>query len=127
MFIDDYREVITESTHDIPRRLREIDTDYFIVRNHKTNEFEVHHKGQIGNSLALNIPFKELDERTIDLVKSTSIQYSQNIINEMERNNEKLETDKIKKRNEMGQEICKDIHKYVTRHEDKETIDSDIL
>ena len=125
MYIDKHREVIHTSTHCIPERLKAIDSGYFMVRNHKTEAWEVHHKGQIGNTLALNIPYEELDERTLKLVKSTSIEYAQNIFNEMERNNKKIEEDAEKKRKDMCETVCRDIHKYVTSHESKDTIDSD--
>ena len=124
MFIDKDRETVLTSTHDIPERLKIIDNGYYVLRNHKTKQFEIHNSNQIGNSLALNIPYDELDERTIDLVKKTSIQYARNIFNEMERNNEKLEIDEKNKRQEMTNSVIKDMHHYVTAHPSKDTIDS---
>lgn len=125
MFIDKYRETVHTSTLRIPERLKAIDKGYFVVRNHKTCQWEVHHSGQLDNTLALNIPYEELDERTIKLVKSTRIEYAQNVFNEMERNNKKIEEDAKKQFDDGCEVIAKDIHKYCTAHESKETIDSD--
>lgn len=124
MFIDEDRETLITSTYDIPERLKEIDDGYFVVRNHKSEQFEVHNSKQQGNTLALNIPYHELDERTIQLVKSTSREYFQNIFNEIERNNEKLEETKKRQRNELTATVLKDMHHYVTQHPSKDTIDS---
>jgi hypothetical protein len=127
MYLDKYREIINSSVLNIPARLRQIDRGYFVVRNHKTRQFEVHHSGQIGGTLALNIPYEELDQRTIDLVRSTRIEYMQNVINEMERNNAKIEEEQERKREDLCQGVVKDIYRYVKAHESKDTIDSDIF
>ena len=125
MYIDKYREIIKSSVHRIPERLKQIDTKYFIVRNHQTCEFEVHHSGQAYNTLALNIPYQELDERILEKVRSTRIEYINEILKDMDNNNEKLEIEKDRKMNEVTETVTKDIYRYLKSHESKETIDED--
>lgn len=124
MYIDKYREVIETSTFNIPERLKAIDEKYFLVRNHKTNEFEVHHSGQADDTFCLSIPYDELDFRTIQRVRETQIQYIDNIVKEMERKNEKLETDRDKKLKDFTETTTKDIYRYLNKYESKEFIDT---
>lgn len=124
MYIDEYREVITTSTFNIPERLKIIDNGYFVVRNHQTEQWEIHNSNQKDGTFALSIPFNELDERTIDRVKRTQIQYIKNIVAEMERNNEKLEKDKEQRLKDFTETTTKDIYRYLKSHESKETIDT---
>lgn len=123
MFIDKYREIIETSTFNIPERLKAIDEGYFVVRNHETHQFEVHHSGQIGDTFCLSIPYDELDYRTIQRVRETQIQYIDNIVAEMERNNEKLEADRDKKLKDYTETTTREIYRYLKSHESIETID----
>ena len=107
------REIIYTNVYDIPQRLREIDPNYFVVRNHRTHQFEVHHKGQVGSTLALNIQFDELDDRTIQLARSTQPQYAQNIFREMERNNAKIENDIMSDAIDVAEQKTKEMFRYV--------------
>jgi NH3-dependent NAD+ synthetase len=125
MYIDNFREIIKSDLFNIGGRLKQIDKNYFIVRNHQTAEFEVHYKGQIGGTFALSIPYDKLDERTLKRVRETSIEYAQNIFSEMERNNAKLEADQDRKRKDVTETVTKDIYRYLNKHESKETIDAD--
>lgn len=123
MFIDKHREVVFSSPMNIPQRIKAIDKDYFVVRNHSIGKFEVHHKGQIDGTLALTIPYDELDFRTIQMVKETRIEYIDKIIKEMDENNRKLEEKSKKKVSEYTDMVCRDIHSYVNKHESKTTAD----
>lgn len=124
MFIDKYREVIETNVYSIPERLKDIDEGYFVVRNHQTHQFEVHHSGQVGDTFCLSIPYEVLDERTIRRVRETQIQYIDNIVAEMERNNAKLEADRDKKLKDFTETTTKDIYRYLNKYESKETIDT---
>lgn len=81
----------------INSRLKEIDDNYQIYFNTKRNLFEIHNKGQIGDSYCLTIPYSLLDQRTIDLVKKTNIQNKEKILKEIEKNNEKIENNNKKR------------------------------
>lgn len=125
--IDQYREVVDTHVCDIPERLKEIDSQYFIVRNKQLHCFEVHHgEPQLDNyykTFQLQIPYDELDQRTIDFVLETSIENTKRIIDEIERHNAKIELDNEKKPDEMTKDIARDIYRYCKNHESKETID----
>lgn len=127
MFNNEFLEPISTSVYKIPERLKEIDKGYFVVFNHKTGAFEVHHNEQIGSSLAVNIPYDELDQRTIDHVKSTRVEYAAKIMAEMEKEQAAWEANEKKKFDDMSKDVVTDIFKYCKRHESKETIDSTIF
>jgi len=80
----------------IAERLKEIDKNYFLVFNSKSKKFEVHHKGQHENTFCLSLPFAELDNRTLDLVQKTRVENINKLIEEIEKENQKLETQKNK-------------------------------
>mgnify|MGYP001000667952 CR=1 FL=1 len=116
---------IETNVYNIPERLKEIDKDYFVVFNTEAQQFEVHNLGQIGNTLALNIPYDELDNRTIDLVQKTRIENAKKIFDEIDRQNLKLEIDSSKKWKDVTDQQLREMHRYVTNHESKETIPDD--
>lgn len=125
MWLDCDREIIESNVYHIPERLREIDPEYFIVRNHKTHKFEVHHWGQKDGTLSLILPYDELDQRTIERVRSTRIEYIDRIISEMDKHNERLIASREKTVFDKSDQILREIHRYVSTHESKETIPED--
>lgn len=64
-------ERIDGDLFDISSRIKEIDEDYFLLRDRKSGKVEVHCSGQKGSTYCLTVPYKELDDRTIDFVRST--------------------------------------------------------
>ena len=74
----------------INQRIKEIDKNYKIYFNNIKNKFEIHNIGQIGGSYCLTVPFRYLDERTINLVKRTLSINSETLLKEIDENNEKL-------------------------------------
>lgn len=123
MYLDKDREIITSSTCNIPQRLKGINKNYFLVRNHSTGQFEVHHKKQPFNTFCLSISWDELDERTLERVRETRIEYMDNIIAKMDRENERIEADGDKKLKDVTETVSRDIYRYAKAHESKETID----
>lgn len=96
----------------ICRRLKAIDSSYFVAFNVKLKRFEVHSNGQRGSSLALVVPYTELDERTVRLCLKTRCERIERIMAEMRVENEKLEKKELYetvKRAEMQTEqlLCK--------------------
>lgn len=81
--------IIEGDTYFIGERLKEIDKDYFVVFNLIRNKYEVHVKGQAGNSYAFTVPYPNLDERTINFALKTRSQNRDKIIEEIEKDNEK--------------------------------------
>ncbi len=85
------QKAIQSDTFFICERLKEIDESYFLIFNFEKQKFEVHSSAIFGSTYCLTVPFPVLDERTIDLVKKTRANNVDKIIEEMDRENEKLE------------------------------------
>lgn len=128
-WLDENREIITSDVFCISSRIKEIDPDYFIVRNHKTRKFEVHHKGQKGDTHCLDIPYPELDARTLERVRETRMERSEIIWEEIMRDAARREKEMdLSIQKAMDDEVApklKEIHRYVNNHESKETIPDD--
>lgn len=80
--------IIENDSYFIAQRLKEIDEDYFIVFNLIRKKYEVHIRGQQGNSYGFTIPYDTLDERTVLFALKTRVQNQDKIIEEIERENE---------------------------------------
>jgi hypothetical protein len=81
---------IQNDLYGIDSRLKEIDGGYYIMYDTAKRRYQIHNSNQAGNSYCLTLPYDELDARAVTYVKSTRREYIDNILNEMERNNEKL-------------------------------------
>lgn len=66
--------LITNDVYEISRRLREYDETYFILLKKATGQYEVHNADNVGSTYCLTVPHDTLDQRTIDLVRSTDTQ-----------------------------------------------------
>lgn len=82
---------IKNDIFDICRRLKNIDSSYFILYDKIRGKYELHSTEQYHNSYVLTIPYDRLDCRTIDFVYMTRRENSKRLIFEMEENNKKLE------------------------------------
>lgn len=117
------KQVATEvqtNVYLIPERLREIDRDYFVIRNHTRQVFEIHHRTQPESSYCLTVPYSELDARTLDLVRKTNIVNAEKLLLQMDEHNRKLE----EAQNQIPEEAVektKEVFSYLNRHESKET------
>jgi hypothetical protein len=56
---------ISSDLYDISGRIKDIEPGYFIVRNHRTEKFEIHSKDNIGDTYCLTLPYGELDARAL--------------------------------------------------------------
>ena len=77
---------IDEDLFDIASRLREINPRYVLYRNRKLNRFEIHANG----ALQIVVPFARLDARTLELVRSTRLEYADRLMRDIDSDNEKL-------------------------------------
>lgn len=87
--------IIDSDTFYISQRLKEIDETYFLVYNFTKQKFEVHSSAQ-KDTYCLTVPYKVLDERTIDYVQKTNSANLDRLIKEMDEENEKLQTKREK-------------------------------
>lgn len=70
----------------VARRLKGIDDGYFVFLNYKTGKFEVHNR-RYTPTLCLVLPYKTLDERTVNRVLYTRAERVKQIIADIERQN----------------------------------------
>lgn len=85
---------IENDVFDIASRIKEIDNGYFIMYNRTKKRFEVHNERQ-KPTLALTLPFGELDFRTVDYVLKTRISRIDEIVKEIDANNDRIEKNKM--------------------------------
>ena len=88
--------VVTSDLYSIANRLKEIDDGYFIYYSYKNRRYEVHNKNQRGRTLSLVLPYKMLDERAVRLVRQTRSERASSLISQMEKENERIEREKMK-------------------------------
>lgn len=86
---------IENDVFDIVKRIKEIDSNYFVVFNKKKLKFELHHSAQPLTTYCLTFPYECLDTRCVDLTYKTRQQNKEKLIKEMEEENEKLEKEKL--------------------------------
>jgi len=111
--------LVDSHTLDIPQKLQAIDPALFVMYNPATDKYEIHRRG-MRNTLEFNLPYKELDNRTITAFNNAM---DEKFLEKMEAENEKLKADR---NNAVKDETdCKlsDIHTYCKRHVDKEYVD----
>lgn len=109
---------------DITKRLKQMDKNYFVMFNPRTQQYELHNAEQEGTTLCLNLPFDELDQRTIDYVQKYRIENFKKIIAEIEERNLKLQIEQENRIKDTQREIFKDVWTYCKRHEDRDTLDA---
>ena len=73
---------VTADLYDIAKRLREIDPDYRVWYSYRRHKYEIHNVGQRGGTYALTVPYGELDERTLRLVRRTRAENAAEFIRE---------------------------------------------
>lgn len=81
--------MVTGDCCNIAGRVKEIDPAYFLVYNTLTARYELHHLDQ-AETLALHIPYTQLDARTLTLARSTRMERLQGLLAEMDRHNQSL-------------------------------------
>jgi len=86
-----YKVLITGDMYDICSRLKEIDGGYYVMFDGKRKRFEVHHRGQRGNTLCVVLPYDRLDERAVVHVRRTRAERMREVVAEMDRDNARRE------------------------------------
>lgn len=80
-------QTIKGDLFNIARRLKEVDKDYFVVYSYRDHRYEVHNKGNKGNTFCFASP--SLDERVIIKARRTRRERIAHLLREMEASNEK--------------------------------------
>ncbi|MBR1925631.1 MAG: hypothetical protein IJ837_02125 [Clostridia bacterium] len=106
---------ITEDVFDISNRLKEIDSNYFVVFNTKKQKFEIHNKSQ-KNTYCLTVLNNKLDCRAIEQTLKSRRERFDKILQEIEKNNQKIIDDNNKKIKDMAEWKLKEMFDYSSRH-----------
>lgn len=99
--------VIENDMYNISGRIKEIDEGYFIVFSYRYRRYEVHNLRQ-PKTLAIVVPYDELDCRTERLVQRTRVERKKQLIEEMERNNRKLEEEEFYNKSKLAEKAMED-------------------
>jgi predicted ATP-dependent serine protease len=94
-------ERITDDLFDISGRLREIAPEYQIYRNRECGRFEIWWHGHC----SLVVPFDCLDERTVDYARKTRRENADEIAQEIDGANSRIEQDRQKNIRQMYTEL----------------------
>ena len=103
---------INQDVFNISDRIKEIDSDYFIVYNTKLKKYEVHNSSQNMNSYCLTCPYNSLDKRLLDYTQKTRIVNFDKIIKEIDENNLKIEKEVEDERVDRSKIMLNEIYKY---------------
>ncbi|MCH5164002.1 MAG: hypothetical protein J1F36_03210 [Clostridiales bacterium] len=79
-------QTIKGDLFDIARRLKEVDKDYFVVYSYRDHRYEVHNRGNKGNTFCFSAP--SLDERVVIRARRTRRERIAQLMREIEAGNE---------------------------------------
>lgn len=102
-FSEKYIPVFSDSLGIIDR-LKEIDGSYFVLLNRISGRFEIHSALQGRDSFCLELPFPFLDARTLTYARRYRRERAKEIMEEIDRENEKLRINEARKRTEVLRE-----------------------
>ena len=81
--------------YNIAKRLKDIDRDYYVVYDTSKQLFEIHNSNQVGSTYCLTIPYNQLDERALKLVRKNQSANIDEILEQIENDNKQLESTNI--------------------------------
>lgn len=89
---------IESDVFDIIKRIKEIDENYYVMYNLDNSKYELHYKN-LPNTFCFTYPYDNLDSRIIDMIYMSSVKYIDNIIEDIDNNNIKVENENKEKVN----------------------------
>ena len=122
--MEDFGTVLDDSVYEIPQRIKEYDDSFFIVRNHKSQKFEVHSTDNLFNTYCFTVPYDELDSRTIDIAmkNDTKKKGFREIEREIVEHEEKMEKEKEKKARDWANDVARETYSAFKKDLDYEYI-----
>lgn len=88
---------INNDLFDVAARLKSVNWNYRLYYNKLRDRFEVHNLLQRPNTLAFVVPYDDLDARTVEYARFSSVQNAQKLFRDIEKNNENLEKEAQKR------------------------------
>jgi len=126
MACKDHIPVLTH-TMDIPVRLKEVNRDFFIMLNTKSQKFEIHCKSQPYDTLACVLPFDTLDERTIEYARKYSSARTEIITREIDEFNERLNKKKQQETIDKANYKMKEAYNYLKNNRTTDHIPEEVI
>lgn len=83
---------IKNDLFDVAARLKSVDPTYELYFNVEKQRYEVYERNH-GFALAFVVPYQELDARTVKFARFTRVENSKHLFVEIEKNNQKIESD----------------------------------
>ena len=80
---------ITNDLYDISDRLRSVNDDYRLIFDAERKRYAVYSRTR--GTLCFDVPFDELDARTVEYAQKTRVQNAREIFREVEEHNARLE------------------------------------
>lgn len=102
--------LIESNVFDIPRRLREYDLGFFVVRNILRNRTEIHHIDNIGSTYCMTVNYPQLDARVFNDIRKGDVKIRGDEVLEDIFNEEiKHEMEKEKETKSLASDIASDV------------------
>jgi hypothetical protein len=88
-----FLELVETSVCKVPEHLQFLDPNIFVVFNRKAHRYEIHSLANRGLTFLFAVPWKELDERTIELFQKSNLKYRslKEIVREIDEHNYQME------------------------------------
>lgn len=118
---------VLSNAMDIPVRLKEVNRDFFVMFNTRTQKYEIHCASQLGGTMACSLPFDELDARAILYAREFSAARTQQIAEEIERYNEKLEKSQYAAMLDKANYQCRDVFNYLKNNSKTDEVPVEVL
>lgn len=80
---------IKEDLFDIVNKIKSIDSNYKVFRNHYKHRYEIYYQCGLNLNLELVVPHDELDARTINLLNKSKVENADLIFEEINKINAK--------------------------------------
>jgi len=118
---------VLNNIYDIPVRLKEVNRDFFVMFNTRTQKFEIHDAGQLFTTLACTLPFDELDARTIRYVREFSRERTERIAEEIERYNEELDRKEKAALIDKASYKCREAFDYLKNNSKTDSVPREVI
>jgi len=104
-----YYKIIERHISRVPAKLKELDEGYFVLFNARTKKFEVHNSKQRQSTYSFEVPFDELDYRTVRYARETAVHRGDEIVAKIEESEKRKEDESDKKYADMFEEKATDL------------------
>ncbi len=85
--------VINDDLYSISRRLKSLDSDYFVLYSYRDHRYEIHNKGNKGNTYCFCA--QKLDCRVLDKAQRSRRERIEKLLAEVDEHNERLQKEAI--------------------------------